>query len=277
MGLHVEWFRAERRIRSDVDSGYMAFAVEPDRARVDALAGEQQSRPRLQIGRRIAKPATPTRAAHDGSVQDESSTQRDARPLEVAARERLSDRRRRDGALARLLNLDRVRTEPESLPLRRQRREGAQRLVPEREVRADDASNGMEAVPKNLGHEAFCRPPRELLGELEDDHHVDAGLLDQRRLSIDRREEPGDTVGREDLARVPVERDRDGGHAFVASGRDGCGEHRTVPQVNAVEEPYRPDRRSMCDRERGKAEDPFHAPEGSDYAGASTTSGRAFA
>jgi hypothetical protein len=47
--------------------------------------------------------------------------------------------------------------------------------------------------------------------------------------------------------------------------------------VNAVEEPDRRDRRLIRDRESVKTEDPFHAPEGNDYAGASTTSGRAFA
>ena len=88
----------------------------------------------------------------------------------------------------------------------------------------------------------------------------------------------GSLPGRQDLARVPVERDRDAAHAARARLLPHPGEDRLVPAVDPVEEPDGDDARRVVQRQRGEPVQDVHGEggyrTGPTHRGARITSGR---
>src|SRR4029453_10122240 len=131
--LDVQGLDPERGIRPDADRGGAPGAVDERPARVDPPAREQQTRTRPEVRGREAEAVTPARAAHHGAVQEEPAAERDAGPLEIALRERVPDRGRRDAPPLDLDELHPFCGEPERRSPLDQQLDGPRGLVTEGE------------------------------------------------------------------------------------------------------------------------------------------------
>jgi hypothetical protein len=134
----------------------------------------------------------------------------------------------------------------------------------------------MQPVAEDVGDEPLGRPARELLGELQDEEHVDPRFLDQSALAFDGRQEPRLPARREDLARVPVEGDGNSRNAAFPRGGHRGRQHVAMPEMDAVEEADRCNRALVLERDRFEPRPPIHRRSVSTQE-ARTTSGRAFA
>ena len=207
------------------------------------------------MGKPESLPAAVT--GDDLAVQDEASAQRGARPLEVAGRERIADRRRRDPRAVHIDELHALRGEPERRAQLRQVVDRAGGAVAEREVPSHHRMHPVHAVHEDALHEPFRGDLRELLGERQHDQLVDARGLDQRCAPFDGRQQPGFAAGRQDLTGMPVERHRDRADTALVRRLHRSREHRSMPQMHTVEEPDGDHRRSFRQRE---SLDPFDDP-----------------
>ena len=259
----MQGFGSERRVRPDVEGGPVAPAPMFRDPGVDPLAGQEQPRPGPEIRGRIAEALAPTVPGDHLPIENEAPAERLERPRQIAFGERIADRGRRHRPAVDLDERHGLGGQAERGAEVGQRRHRPARFEAEREVRPHRGVHGVHAAHQRLRNEGLGRDQREVPVERQHDQHVDPGGLDQRRLARNGREQARLIAGRQHLARMPVERDRDASDATRRRLLDHAAEDRLVSEMDAVEEPDSHHASCVVERERLDAMEDLHRRQAS--------------
>jgi hypothetical protein len=120
---------------------------------VDPVTGHEHPGGDLEIGGRDPDGPAATVATDDGADEGMRPAERSGRPVELARREPLADRRGRDRDAVEVEQGDGLDLEPVALTLFDEGDEAACGTMPEAEVGADDDAHGVEPVGQHLGDE----------------------------------------------------------------------------------------------------------------------------
>ncbi|GAB4007662.1 hypothetical protein GCM10029992_62010 [Glycomyces albus] len=132
-------------------------------------------------------------------------------------------------------------------------------LVAEAEVLADDDRVGVEPVDQHAADERLRALQRELLGERQDAHAVDAERAEQFDAPVEAREPGRHRVRGDHGGRMRVEGDRHGPTAALGGGLDGGADQGRVAAVHPVEHPDGDHRRRPSVGSRLDSSPGFHA------------------
>src|SRR5580765_3341657 len=203
-----------------VDADRDRSAVAKRRPRIDAIGRDEDLWSDGEVGRRIPKGSAALVPEHDGALDLGRATEEPGGPNDVALPQQAPDRSRGDpGHHGHRANVE--------AELRQQTRVTC-RAAAEAEVLADHDHLG--ADPSEDGVAELRRlAPRKLRSELDDEHLVDTGVLQQLEAPLERREQLH--VVAEHEPRVWPE----GDHRDRPSRGEGSLEHASMAEMHSVE------------------------------------------